>query len=146
MTRGAAIRSTVSGPMSQPSIRSSHCLKIIWSRSVLAIRRSVLGHTGRRSTGTYVNYTVGVPPVTFVYNLKTEAEIMMWNAFTALEICPESPPAARWDSIEDRYWEGVCGTTVPCSKKTVLRRWSLSESGNCIFRSHRPCRRDRIGL
>lgn len=58
-------------------------------------------------TGTYVNYTVGVPPATFVYNLKTEAEIMMWNAFTAMEICPESPPAARWDSIEDRYWEGV---------------------------------------
>jgi hypothetical protein len=58
-------------------------------------------------TGTYVNYTVGVPPATFVYNLKTEAEIMMWNAFTAMGKCPESPPAARWDSIEDRYWEGV---------------------------------------
>lgn len=58
-------------------------------------------------TGTYVNYTVGVPPATFVYNLKTEAEAMMWNAFTSMEDCPEAPPADRWNAIEDRYWEGV---------------------------------------
>lgn len=58
-------------------------------------------------TGTYVNYTVGVPPATFVCNLRTEAEDMMWNAFIVMENCPDTPPAARWDAIENRYWEGV---------------------------------------
>jgi hypothetical protein len=58
-------------------------------------------------TGTYVNYTLGVPPGAFVYNLKTDAEAMMWDAFISMENCPATLQSARWDAIEDQYWEGI---------------------------------------
>jgi len=58
-------------------------------------------------TGTYVNYTVGKSPENLVYQLRTDANDMMWKTMQLMGNHPDSEINDLYASAETEYWEAV---------------------------------------
>lgn len=58
-------------------------------------------------SGSYVNYTVGGSPGNMVYQLRSEADLAMWNTVKAMGNAPAPEIARLYNGCEDQYWEAV---------------------------------------
>jgi hypothetical protein len=58
-------------------------------------------------TGTYVNYTVGKTPAAMVYQLRSDADAILWKTMQVMGKHPDSEVTRLYAASEDRYWEAV---------------------------------------